>query len=63
MENQMRELEKVGPAENAIKDVPHENEHTLFVDDLVRERDRQVCEYGRHLTTETACERGGGGSD
>ena len=63
MESQMKELEKVRPTENVIKEVPQENDHTLFVDDLVRERDRQVCENGKQLTTETACKRGGGGSE
>ena len=30
------------------------------VDDLIRERDRQVCELGKRFTAENSRERGGG---
>ena len=59
-ETQLKELEKAKPATDAPKDVPPANDLTLFVDDLIRERDRQVCELGKRFTAENSRERGGG---
>lgn len=64
----MKELEKAKPATDAPKEVPPANDHTLFVDDLIRERDRQVCEHGndslqRILVDEEAEEANNGPKD
>ena len=57
-ETQLRELEKAKPATDAPKEVPPANDHTLFVDDLIRERDRQ-----RILVNEEAEEANNGPKD